>query len=207
MARRSTCEDIGAKAAHGMSEQELTAYCVKCKGMRPIQDAAPVHMSNGRPATRGVCPACGTGLFKIGATPAHASLVKPEATTKKRVDKETRKQGNKEADAAPSRPAAPTSPSPSAPLTQDVQAYCVKCKAMRPMKDGRAIFMANGRPAAEGVCAECGTRLFRIGATADHVGLPQPDVETGKQGNKGARKQGNKETRKQSCPQYPISNI
>jgi len=61
-----------------MSEQELTAYCVKCKVMRPIKDAAPVYMANGRPATRGVCPECGTGLFKIGATPAHASLPQPE---------------------------------------------------------------------------------------------------------------------------------
>ncbi len=34
--------------------------------------------------------------------------------------------------------------------------------------------MANARPAAEGRCGECGTRLFKIGATPDHAGLPQP---------------------------------
>ena len=71
----------------------------------------------------------------------------------------------------------PTGPAPeevSAPLTQPVEAYCVKCKAMRPMQNGQAVFMANGRPAARGVCPVCGTKLFRIGATPDHAGLPQP---------------------------------
>ena len=41
----------------------------------------------------------------------------------------------------------------------------------------RAIFMANARPAAEGRCGECGTRLFKIGTTPDHAGLPQPVAE------------------------------
>jgi DNA topoisomerase I len=39
-------------------------------------------MANGRPATRGVCPVCGTGLFKIGATADHAGLPAPEVTAK-----------------------------------------------------------------------------------------------------------------------------
>ena len=65
------------------------------------------------------------------------------------------------------------------------------------MKEGRAIFMANGRPAAEGRCVECGTKLFKIGATADHAGLAKPEVATGGRGNKETRKQGEKETGKQ----------
>jgi uncharacterized Zn finger protein (UPF0148 family) len=44
------------------------AYCVKCKSKREIKDGAEITMSNGRPATKGVCPDCGTGLFKIGGT-------------------------------------------------------------------------------------------------------------------------------------------
>jgi DNA topoisomerase-1 len=40
-------------------------------------DAEPVYMANGRPATRGVCSVCGTGLFKIGATPAHEGIPAP----------------------------------------------------------------------------------------------------------------------------------
>ncbi len=43
----------------------LEAYCVKCKAKRVMGDAEPEYMAKGRPATRGVCSACGTGLFKI----------------------------------------------------------------------------------------------------------------------------------------------
>lgn len=42
------------------------AYCVKCKAKREIKDAKPTTMKNGRVATKGACPACDTGLFKIG---------------------------------------------------------------------------------------------------------------------------------------------
>jgi DNA topoisomerase-1 len=65
-----------------MTDTNLTAYCVKCKATRPVEEAQAVFMANGRPATRGVCPVCGTGLFKIGATEAHAGLPAPEVTKK-----------------------------------------------------------------------------------------------------------------------------
>jgi len=42
--------------------------------------------------------------------------------------------------------------------------YCVKCKASREMKDPKQITMKNGRPATEGTCPVCGTRMFKIGA-------------------------------------------
>lgn len=41
-------------------------YCVKCKAKREIKDAQEITMKNGRPATQGVCPVCGTKIFKIG---------------------------------------------------------------------------------------------------------------------------------------------
>ena len=44
-----------------------------------------------------------------------------------------------------------------------MQAYCVKCKAKREMRDAKAITMKNGRPATQGVCPSCGTKMFRIG--------------------------------------------
>jgi len=44
-----------------------SGYCVKCKATREIKDAQPITMKNGRPATQGVCPVCGTKIFKIGA--------------------------------------------------------------------------------------------------------------------------------------------
>lgn len=42
-------------------------YCVKCKASREIKDAKQITMKNGRPATQGSCPVCGTKIFKIGA--------------------------------------------------------------------------------------------------------------------------------------------
>jgi len=43
-------------------------YCVKCKASREIKDAKAITMKNGRPATQGTCPVCGTKIFKIGAS-------------------------------------------------------------------------------------------------------------------------------------------
>lgn len=42
-----------------------TAYCVKCKEKREMLDAEKVTMKNGRPAMKGKCSVCGTGMYKI----------------------------------------------------------------------------------------------------------------------------------------------
>ncbi len=42
------------------------AYCVKCRTTREIQNATQVTLKNGRPATQGTCPVCGTKIFRIG---------------------------------------------------------------------------------------------------------------------------------------------
>ncbi len=47
-----------------------------------------------------------------------------------------------------------------------MQAYCMKCRTKREMKDAKAITMKNGRPATQGVCPVCGTKMFRIGRNA-----------------------------------------
>jgi DNA-directed RNA polymerase subunit RPC12/RpoP len=44
-----------------------------------------------------------------------------------------------------------------------MQGYCMKCGKKREMKNTRAIKMKNGRPATQGVCPVCGTKMFRIG--------------------------------------------
>ena len=44
-----------------------------------------------------------------------------------------------------------------------MQAYCMKCRAQREMKDAKAITMKNGRLATQGVCPVCKTKMFRIG--------------------------------------------
>ncbi len=56
----------------------MEAYCVKCKTKREITDPIAVFTNNATPATRGVCPVCGTTLFRMGRTEAHASMVTPE---------------------------------------------------------------------------------------------------------------------------------
>ena len=45
----------------------------------------------------------------------------------------------------------------------EMQAYCMKCRAKKEMKDAKAITMKNGKPATQGVCPTCGTKMFRIG--------------------------------------------
>jgi len=43
-----------------------------------------------------------------------------------------------------------------------MDAYCVKCKAKKEMKDGKEVTMKNGRRAMKGACPDCGTKVFRI---------------------------------------------
>ncbi|UCB56550.1 MAG: hypothetical protein JSV30_04895 [Candidatus Omnitrophota bacterium] len=43
-----------------------------------------------------------------------------------------------------------------------MQAYCVKCKAKKEMKDAKEVTLKNGRKAMKGKCPVCGTSLFRI---------------------------------------------
>lgn len=44
-----------------------------------------------------------------------------------------------------------------------MQAYCMKCRTKREMKNPKKLTMKNGRPATQGVCPVCSTKLFRIG--------------------------------------------
>ncbi len=52
----------------------MEAYCVKCKEKREILEPKAVYTGSGTPATRGVCGVCGTTLFRMGRTEAHAAL-------------------------------------------------------------------------------------------------------------------------------------
>ncbi|MFH1837783.1 MAG: DUF5679 domain-containing protein [Candidatus Omnitrophota bacterium] len=40
-------------------------YCVKCKAKKEMKDAQEVTMKNGRKASKGKCPDCGTGMYRI----------------------------------------------------------------------------------------------------------------------------------------------
>lgn len=65
----------------------MEAYCVKCKTKREMQNPVPEFTKTGTPGTRGVCPVCGTALFRMGSTPAHAGLTAPaKPTPQERAD-------------------------------------------------------------------------------------------------------------------------
>jgi len=52
---------------HPQPEEHMaTGYCLKCKEQREIKGAEAITMKNGKPATTGTCPVCGTKIFKIG---------------------------------------------------------------------------------------------------------------------------------------------
>jgi DNA-directed RNA polymerase subunit RPC12/RpoP len=44
------------------------------------------------------------------------------------------------------------------------EAYCVKCKAKKEIKNPEVTTLKNGRPATKGVCPDCGTKIMRIGS-------------------------------------------
>jgi predicted GH43/DUF377 family glycosyl hydrolase len=44
-----------------------------------------------------------------------------------------------------------------------MQAYCMKCRANKKMRNPKNITMKNGKPATQGTCPTCGTKMFRIG--------------------------------------------
>ena len=44
-----------------------------------------------------------------------------------------------------------------------MQGYCVKCRSKKEMKNAKAITMKNGKPASQGTCQTCGTKMFKIG--------------------------------------------
>jgi Domain of unknown function (DUF5679) len=44
-----------------------------------------------------------------------------------------------------------------------MEAYCLKCRERHEMKNATAITMKNGKPATEGICGACGTKMFKIG--------------------------------------------
>ena len=55
-----------------------------------------------------------------------------------------------------------------------MEAYCMKCKTKREMKDPVADFNAKGSPVTIGVCSVCGTKLYRMGRTDAHEGMVPP---------------------------------
>jgi hypothetical protein len=47
----------------------VEGYCVRERKKVAIKDPVQTTMKNGKPAIRGVCPDCGTKIFRIGSLP------------------------------------------------------------------------------------------------------------------------------------------
>lgn len=60
-ATRATADDGWPMPAEG-----IRGYCMGCREERQMVRLEPRLMKNGRPATAGECPKCGTVMFRLG---------------------------------------------------------------------------------------------------------------------------------------------
>ena len=44
-----------------------------------------------------------------------------------------------------------------------MEAYCLKCRTKREIRNPTQVTLKNGRPATQGTCPVCSTKVFRIG--------------------------------------------
>ncbi len=61
-----TIENKKQNCNHEGLAMKVEAYCVKCRKKVEMKDAKEVKLKNGKPAMKGTCPKCGTGVFRIG---------------------------------------------------------------------------------------------------------------------------------------------
>ena len=47
------------------TNEKMIGYCVKCKEKREMNDVEHVEIKPGRPAAKGKCSVCNTGMYKI----------------------------------------------------------------------------------------------------------------------------------------------
>ena len=55
------------------------AYCIRCRTKKTMKNEKAVTMENGKPATRGMCPDCGSVLFRVGTPPTEKETRNSEA--------------------------------------------------------------------------------------------------------------------------------
>jgi len=63
-----------------------------------------------------------------------------------------------------------------------MEAYCMKCKTKREIQNPEATFNAKASPVTIGMCAVCGTKLYRMGRTPAHDGLTPPKPKSNRKG-------------------------
>lgn len=44
----------------------MQAYCLKCRAQREMKGPKATTLKNGKAATQGTCPVCGTKMSRIG---------------------------------------------------------------------------------------------------------------------------------------------
>ena len=44
-----------------------------------------------------------------------------------------------------------------------MEAYCFKCRVKREIRGAKKVTLKNGRPATQGTCPICSTKVFRMG--------------------------------------------
>ncbi|MDJ0754304.1 MAG: type I DNA topoisomerase [Ardenticatenaceae bacterium] len=76
-----------------------------------------------------------------------------------------------------------------------IEGYCLKCKEKRIMVDPRPEWASNGSPATRGTCPECGTTMYRRGATPLHEGLPKPEITAKPRKSKAKKKKSRKSSK------------
>src|SRR6185436_14303517 len=59
------------------SKESMEAYCMKCKTKREMQEPVAGYNAKSSPVTTGVCPVCGTKLYRMGKTEGHAGMTPP----------------------------------------------------------------------------------------------------------------------------------
>ena len=64
----------------------MSAYCFRCRTKRVISNPQQVTLKNGRLATRGVCPNCGTKVFRMEKSRRVCSLASDPWETKSYPD-------------------------------------------------------------------------------------------------------------------------
>jgi len=68
-----------------LEPEEIEAYCMSCRQHVIMEDPQPVWTKRGAPGTRGHCDICGTTVFRMGKTEAHAHIKKPRLNGLKKV--------------------------------------------------------------------------------------------------------------------------
>jgi len=61
----------------------VEAYCMKCKTKREIMEPEATFNAASAPVTRGICPVCGTKLYRTGRTPEHEGMQAPKKVIKR----------------------------------------------------------------------------------------------------------------------------